>query len=148
MNKLNRITVVLLAGLILASSGCGPKKKTSATPVQPAAASPTLTLTATPSLTLANTLTATPTLTLTATPTQTATPTITWTPLPTKSPTPLPTNTPPFGITLPVLPICIPTGNSCNSVTQGIPGLGTCTITVCTDSCGNVTSETTGNCSG
>jgi hypothetical protein len=27
-----------------------------------------------------------------------------------------------------------------------VPLLGTCTVTICTDSCGNVTSSSTGSC--
>ena len=88
---------------------------------------PTSTLTSTPTVTL----TSTPTATQTATPTATSTPTLTLTP------------------TLKPAAVCLPNGQlTCQDLT--VPNLtgGQCTLSVCYDSCNNVSSSTSLGCGG
>lgn len=140
MNIGKRISVVLIFGLSLTLSACGPVKKTLSTPTS--TITPTSTLTATPTLTLTPTLTST--LTLTDTLTLTLTQTSMGKLLPTRAAVPEPTAP---GIALPTLPGCVPVGKAtCTTRTTTLPIIGTCTITICTDSCGNVTTSSTGAC--
>ena len=140
MNIGKHISLILILGLSLVASACGPVKNTSSTPTN--TFTPTSALTATPTFTLTQTLTSTltPTDTLTLTPTPSKlimlAPTHTLIPEPT-----LP------GIMIPTLSVCIPVGQpSCTTQSTTLPLLGTCTVTVCTDSCGNLTSSSTGSC--
>jgi hypothetical protein len=140
MNTGKRVAVILILGLSLILPACGPVGIVSPTPTN------TLTPTFTSTLTTTSTPSLTATLTNTATFTGTPTPTYTLTLTPTLKIVYTPSSpTPP--LSLPDLLNCTSNGQQdCSSM--DVPDLtgGTCTITVCTDSCGNVSTETSGSC--
>ena len=134
-------SAIFILGVSLILSACGPLLKKNVT-------TPTSTITPTSTLSATPTLTLTPTLTSTLTPTDTFTLTLIQinmgTLLPSLTPVPEPTVQ---GIAIPTLSGCVPTGKPvCTTRTTTLPLLGTCTITICTDSCGNLTSNSTGAC--
>jgi hypothetical protein len=139
-----RSFIILLVVSCLALAACGPKQTPTPAALNtlPASATPTSTPTFTPS----PTLTDTPTPTLTDTPTGTLT--LTFTPTPTLTPTRTGTLFPTFTLA-PVIPelACDPNGPpTCDEYTVDIPGIGSCTVNICYDPCGDITSETDLGC--
>jgi hypothetical protein len=137
-----KISFIILTGLSLVISSCGGGQTDTPTPTSTDTSTPTNTSTFTATYTPTYTFTPTFTFTPTETDTETLTPTITvGTIYPTFTPTTGTINLPGLGGT------CTPNGQiSCSTMSQNIPLLGTCSVTVCTDSCGNVTSQSTGSC--
>ncbi len=153
MYKGKQVSIIFIVGLSLIVSACSSGQTSTPTatetliPTSTSTSAPTaslvpsLTPTPTDTPTSTDTPTMTPTYTLTFTPTLLATvPTVTQLALPTLPPINLPSN--------PTAAACVPTGQpSCQTFSSPIPGAGSCTLTVCTDSCGNITSQSTLNCS-
>ena len=141
-----RVAMIIICGAGLMISACGPVKKTISTPID--TFTPTSTHTSTPTLSLTPTLnsTLTPTNTLTLTPTilamSASTETAAANPAPSISIPGLPSVP---GV--PTGPACVATGpETCQTQSTTLPLLGTCSVTICTDSCGNITSSSTGSC--